>query len=115
MANAHLVGLITDTHDNKYAIEKAVTLFHEREVGLVLHGGDYIAPFNARWMADLTVPFVGVFGNNDGEKFGLRAQFWKPFCPDLGTALLDSDAQLLQCAGPHDDWRVRPTPEACLP
>ena len=75
MAKAHLVGLITDTHDNKHAIEKAVALFKARDVGLVLHGGDYIAPFNARWMADLGVPFVGVFGNNDGEKFGLRAFF----------------------------------------
>ena len=75
MGKSHLVGLITDTHDNKHAIEKAMVLFKERDVGLVLHGGDYIAPFNARWMGDLTVPFVGVFGNNDGEKFGLRALF----------------------------------------
>ena len=75
MGKAHLVGLITDTHDNKHAIEKAVALFQARDVGLVLHGGDYIAPFNARWMAELGVRFIGVFGNNDGEKFGLRAQF----------------------------------------
>jgi len=75
MSQTHLIGLITDTHDNKHAIAKAVQVFEQRDVGLVLHGGDYIAPFNARWMSDLNVPFVGVFGNNDGEKFGLRAQF----------------------------------------
>ena len=77
MGQTHLIGLITDTHDNKRAIEKAVVLFQQRDVGLVLHGGDFIAPFNARWMAGLQVPFVGVFGNNDGEKFGLRAHFEK--------------------------------------
>ncbi len=75
MGKRDLIGLVTDTHDNKASVEKAVALFNAREVGLVLHGGDYIAPFNARWMADLEAPMVGVFGNNDGEKFGLRAQF----------------------------------------
>ena len=71
------VGLMADTHDNRDAVEKAVALFNARGVGLVLHAGDYIAPFNARWMADLEAPMIGVFGNNDGERFGLRAQFEK--------------------------------------
>jgi putative phosphoesterase len=75
MAQEHLVGLVTDTHDNKAAVEAAVRLFNERDVSLVLHGGDYIAPFNARWMRPLSAPLIGVFGNNDGERFGLRAQF----------------------------------------
>ena len=75
MANAHLIGLLTDTHDNRASVEKAVALFNARSVGLVLHAGDYIAPFNARWMAALQAPMVGVFGNNDGERFGLRASF----------------------------------------
>ncbi|MCE2440285.1 MAG: metallophosphoesterase [Candidatus Latescibacteria bacterium] len=75
MAHAHLVGLIADTHDNRASVEKSVALFNRKEVGLVVHAGDFIAPFNARWMADLNAPMVGVFGNNDGERFGLRAQF----------------------------------------
>ncbi len=77
MGHKNLVGLITDTHDNKHSVEKAVALFNDRKVGLVIHAGDYIAPFNARWMAPLMAPMVGVFGNNDGERFGLRAQFKK--------------------------------------
>lgn len=75
MTQGHLVGLVTDTHDNKAAVEAVVRLFNARGVGLVLHGGDYIAPFNARWMRPLAAPLIGVFGNNDGERFGLRAQF----------------------------------------
>ena len=75
MANAHWVGLIADTHDNRASVEKAVALFNARGVGLVLHAGDYIAPFNARWMAELEAPLIGVFGNNDGERFGLKANF----------------------------------------
>ncbi len=75
MANQNLVGLLADTHDNKASVEAAVRLFNDRDVGQVLHGGDYIAPFNARWMRALEAPFTGVFGNNDGERFGLRAMF----------------------------------------
>jgi len=74
---SNLVGLVADTHDNRDSVEKAVALFNAKGVGLVLHAGDFIAPFNARWMADLRAPMIGVFGNNDGERFGLQAQFEK--------------------------------------
>ena len=75
--NPSLVGVMADSHDNKNAVLAAVRLFNDRQIGLLLHAGDYIAPFNAGWMADLNAPMVGVFGNNDGEKFGLRAMFEK--------------------------------------
>jgi putative phosphoesterase len=70
-----LVGVIADTHDNMNALKKAIDLFNEREVELVLHAGDYIAPFTAREFSRLTCRLVGVFGNNDGEKFGLAKNF----------------------------------------
>jgi len=70
-----LVGVIADTHDNMDKLKDAVDLFNERGVGLVLHAGDYIAPFTAREFRRLECRLVGVFGNNDGEKFGLAKQF----------------------------------------
>ncbi len=70
-----LLGVIADTHDNMNMLKKAVDLFNEREVELVLHAGDYIAPFTAREFRRLGCRLVGVFGNNDGEKFGLARQF----------------------------------------
>ena len=72
---SHIVGIMADSHDNKNAVLAAVRLFNDRQIGLLLHAGDYIAPFNAGWMAELEVPMIGVFGNNDGEKFGLRTMF----------------------------------------
>ena len=75
MAEAERIGLMADSHDNRGAVERAVEVFNARKVAMVLHAGDYVAPFNARWMASLDAPRVGVFGNNDGERFGLRAQF----------------------------------------
>ena len=70
-----LVGVIADSHDNMNMLKKAVDLFNERGVELVLHAGDYVAPFTAREFRRLQCRLVGVFGNNDGEKFGLAKQY----------------------------------------
>ena len=70
-----LIGVIADTHDNMNTLKKAVDVFNERGVELVLHAGDYIAPFTAREFGRLKCNMVGVFGNNDGEKFGLAGNF----------------------------------------
>ncbi len=66
-----LIGIMSDTHDNLPAIRKAVEFFNERNVDLVIHAGDYVAPFVARELKKLKAPLKGVFGNNDGERKGL--------------------------------------------
>ncbi|WP_456421781.1 metallophosphoesterase [Thermococcus sp.] len=67
-----LIGIMSDTHDNLPAIRKAVEFFNERNVDLVIHAGDYVAPFVAGELKNLKAPLKGVFGNNDGERDGLR-------------------------------------------
>ena len=62
-----IIGLISDTHDNIYAIKSAVDKFNEERVKLVLHAGDYIAPFTAEHFKPLKAPMIGVFGNNCAE------------------------------------------------
>lgn len=66
-----LVGVMADSHDNVPALEKAVALLNEKKVGFVIHAGDFIAPFSLRPLDDLRCPWIGVFGNNDGEQKGL--------------------------------------------
>jgi len=78
----HIIGIISDTHDNRPAIEKAVALFNRREVSLVAHAGDFISPFTVLDFKKLTCPLEMVFGNNDGERVGLSAAF-----KDCGTLL----------------------------
>jgi predicted phosphodiesterase len=39
------IGIISDTHDNMPLIKRACELFNAREVQMVLHCGDYCAPF----------------------------------------------------------------------
>lgn len=72
-----LIGIIADTHDNLPMVKKAVKLFSQQSVGLVIHAGDYVAPFTIRELENLHCKVMGVFGNNDGEKLGLRKAFEK--------------------------------------
>ncbi|MEE8168172.1 MAG: metallophosphoesterase [Candidatus Hydrothermarchaeales archaeon] len=70
-----MIGIISDTHDNLEAIDKAVELLNSSKVSLVIHAGDYVAPFTVPRFGKLTSPLKGVFGNNDGEKRGLANKF----------------------------------------
>ncbi|MCJ7636473.1 MAG: metallophosphoesterase [Nitrososphaeraceae archaeon] len=70
-----LIGLISDTHDNIRAIEEAVNIFNGKNVELILHAGDYNSPFTARIFRNLKVKLIGVYGNIDGEREGLKNGF----------------------------------------
>jgi len=77
ISKADLVGIISDTHDNRKAISKAVEVFNQREVGMVFHAGDFISPFTADDFSRLKCKMTMVFGNNDGERIGLYHTFSK--------------------------------------
>lgn len=70
-----LVGLVADTHDRLPMVEKAVKRLNEEKVGLVLHAGDYVAPFVVPKLKDLRAKLIGVFGNNDGDRELLKRRF----------------------------------------
>jgi hypothetical protein len=70
-----MIGIISDTHDNLPAIDAAVDMLNERGVSLVLHAGDYVAPFTVPRFGRLNARLRGVYGNNDGEKRGLEEKF----------------------------------------
>lgn len=66
-----LVAVMSDTHDHKTNILKAVSIMNKRGVEALIHCGDFIAPFVKRWFDNLNDQikknFYGTFGNNDGE------------------------------------------------
>jgi len=70
-----LVGLMADTHDCLPMVERAVKKFNEEGVELVLHAGDYVAPFVIPKFKDLKAKLIGVFGNNDGDHELLKKRF----------------------------------------
>jgi len=71
-----LIGVISDTHDNKENILKAVDRLNEKNVDALIHCGDYCSPFVKKWFNNLNntikEKFFGVFGNNDGDHVFLR-------------------------------------------
>ena len=73
--NGSKVGILSDTHDNMWATQAIVSRFIEAGVDMVLHCGDFISPFNAKNFSRLECPWVGVYGNNDGERLGLQKMF----------------------------------------
>jgi len=67
------VGIISDTHDNVPMIKKAMSLFRDRDVDHIIHGGDFVAPFSMEALVEPGIPLTAVFGNNDGERKGLSS------------------------------------------
>lgn len=67
------VGILGDTHDRLPAIREFLRRFREGGIELVLHTGDYCAPFALEPFVSAHVPLVGIFGRNDGDTEGLRA------------------------------------------
>jgi uncharacterized protein len=69
------IGLISDTHDNMQNIRKAVSLFSNKNVSLVIHAGDIVSPEAVE--AFQGVKLIAVLGNNDLEINGLTNAFDK--------------------------------------
>ncbi|GJQ24374.1 hypothetical protein BIY37_03415 [Candidatus Brocadia sapporoensis] len=65
------IGILADTHDNIHAIKMAVSYFNTQDLKYVIHAGDYVAPFSLKELMKVSAKFLGVFGNNDGDRMGL--------------------------------------------
>ena len=83
------IGIISDTHDRLPFIDRAIRKMNEKEVDLVLHAGDYCAPFAAFRFKPLKAKMIGVFGNNDAEKELLRRNF-----KDIGVEIRGRFAEI---------------------
>jgi putative phosphoesterase len=80
------IGLISDSHDRVPAVAELLRLMIASGVGMVLHAGDYCAPFVLRPFEEAKLSLAGVYGNNDGDKQGLLTRAQGAF----GTELFDS-------------------------
>jgi len=70
-----MIGVLSDSHDNLPAIRRAVGLFNNAGCRLVIHAGDFVAPFAVMELRELGCPVKAVFGNCDGEHPGLAKAF----------------------------------------
>jgi len=67
-----LAAVAADSHDNLPMIERAVQVIGGRGAEVLFHAGDFVAPFAAKTWVNFEGPIMAVFGNNDGERAGLR-------------------------------------------
>lgn len=65
------IGIISDTHDHRNYVRKSMEIFSNEGCSWIFHAGDYVAPFIIEDIKKFKFSFIGVFGNNDGEKEGL--------------------------------------------
>lgn len=56
-------------------IKDVVARMNAEPVELVLHAGDYSAPFVTSYYSQLKARMIGVYGNNDAERTCLRGKF----------------------------------------
>jgi uncharacterized protein len=70
-----MIGLLSDTHDNLTRVRAAVRLFNDAGCDLIIHAGDFVAPFTADELRNLRAPVKAVYGNCDGERAGLARAF----------------------------------------
>lgn len=82
---------MSDSHDNVPNIRLAIELFRNEGVDQIIHAGDLVAPFAVKAMANASAPIYAVFGNNDGEKAGIRAAFegFGVIVPQVGIIACD--------------------------
>jgi putative phosphoesterase len=66
---------MSDSHDNIKGVKNALKAFSERDVGLILHAGDMIGSGNCYTFEGCGMPIKLVYGNNDGDRVGLKRDF----------------------------------------
>ena len=82
------IGIISDTHDRMPIIEKAVEFFEDYSIAHLFHAGDFISPFAVRALLRFRGRIYTVFGNNDGEREGLRK-----LLPDIAETVLETELE----------------------
>jgi hypothetical protein len=69
------IGVMSDSHDDVELIRRAVEIFNNQGVALVLHAGDIFSSRAAQGFHKLRSPFAGICGNYDTEWQELREAF----------------------------------------
>ena len=66
------IGILSDTHDHLGNINRALAELKKRGCEVLIHAGDFVAPFALKVVLGFDGPVYAVLGNCDGESGGLR-------------------------------------------
>ncbi len=72
-----IIGIMSDTHDNRKNIQLAKKVFKTNKVELCLFAGDLVSPFTLKEFIDWPCPIKAVFGNNEGDLWGIKRRLEK--------------------------------------
>ena len=64
-----IIAIMSDSHDHIDNIRKALKIVKKEHVEMIIHCGDFVAPFMLKELENAGVPVHGVFGNNDGDQY----------------------------------------------
>jgi putative phosphoesterase len=89
-----LIAVMSDSHDHIWNLQKALNKVKDRNAGMIIHCGDFVAPFMLKELEETGIPVHGVFGNNDGDqylltKFSLTVFFNITLYGMIGTVDID--------------------------
>jgi uncharacterized protein len=65
------IGILSDSHDDVEALEKALGILRSQGCSFLIHAGDMCSPFIARLIRESGMDHLAVFGNNDGDRVAL--------------------------------------------
>jgi len=60
---------MSDSHDNIWNLQQALNMIRKEQAELIIHCGDFVAPFMLKELKQARIPVYGVLGNNDGSGF----------------------------------------------
>jgi len=65
------IAVMSDSHDHIWNLQKAIRIIRQQRAAMIIHCGDFVAPFMLKELGDSGIPVHGVFGNNDGDQYQL--------------------------------------------
>jgi len=63
------LAVMSDTHDQIPNLRRAVAMIRAANCDLIVHCGDFVAPFMLPELDAAEIPVHAVFGNNDGDRY----------------------------------------------
>ena len=69
------IGIFADTHDHLDNIRRSVEVFNQAQCDCVLFAGDLVSTFAVPPLRKLNCRMIACFGDNEGNKIGLRSGF----------------------------------------
>ncbi|MHA1201419.1 MAG: metallophosphoesterase [Candidatus Heimdallarchaeaceae archaeon] len=85
------IGIMSDSHDHRLNIRKALAIFEKKEVETIIHAGDLVSPFCVKMFEEYKGKFYLCSGNNKGDTVVISRMMKEVgfFYPEIGEFILD--------------------------